>query len=223
MTTTDTRGRILDTAERLFATRGFAATSLRAITTEAGVNVAAVNYHFGSKEELIHAVFARRLEPVNAERLRLLDSCEHDAERRGRTPPLAAVLRALVGPPLRLSDDPGGKVVMRLLARAHSEPENRTLEIFTRQFTEIARRFVAALHIALPRLPEEEVFWRLHFAVGIMAHTMNDLQRLKLFSRGRCADPDIDHTITRVVRFLVAGFRSPAPSSGFAAQKGAHR
>ena len=75
----DTKDRILDTAERLFADKGYPATSLRDITNEAGVNLAAVNYHFGSKEALLSAVLDRRIGPVNEKRLELLDAAEAQA------------------------------------------------------------------------------------------------------------------------------------------------
>src|SRR5579863_9327890 len=91
-----TKDRLLDAAERLFAQHGIEATSLRVITREAGVNLAAVNYHFQSKEALMHAVIARRLDPINEKRLAMLDACEAKAGEG----PLAVdeVLHALLGP-----------------------------------------------------------------------------------------------------------------------------
>jgi AcrR family transcriptional regulator len=206
--TPGTKDRILDAAEKLFADQGFTATSLRAITTEAGVNLAAVNYHFGSKDGLMEAVFERRLAPLNQERISLLDALEASDEN----PPLEKILEAFVGPPLRLhrDTDRGGPVFMRLLGRTLTEPSQAFHEIFVRQFAEIAARFTPALERALPVVPTDEVFWRMHFAIGAMAHTMCDTFRLKLISAGRCdAGEDIDATIRRLVSFVAGGLRAP--------------
>src|SRR5690348_4560435 len=111
----ETKERILDTAERLFAARGYGATSLRSIIAAAQVNLAAVHYHFRTKEALLDAVLKRRLEPVNRERIALLDECEHAA---GDGPPrLECVLAALIAPPLRLARDPAYTDFVKLMGR----------------------------------------------------------------------------------------------------------
>jgi AcrR family transcriptional regulator len=206
--TPGTKDRILDAAEKLFSDQGFGETSLRAITTEADVNLAAVNYHFGTKDRLMEAVFERRLAPLNHERIALLDALEASDEN----PPLERILEAFVGPPLRLHRDidRGGPIFMRLLGRTLTEPSQAVIEIVVRQFAEIAARFTPALERALPFLPPDEVFWRMHFAIGAMAHTMCDSFRLKVISAGRCnAGEDIDATIRRLVSFIAAGLRAP--------------
>lgn len=199
----DTKTRILDSAEQLFAENGFAATSLRAVTGHAKVNLAAVHYHFGSKEALVEAVFGRRLRPLNDERLELLEACE--AEGGG----LDAILRALIGPALRLSRSHSDDVVMRLLGRMYSEPGQKIQEIFTEQFREVAMRFTAALRVVLPGLPAPEFFWRVHFMIGAMAHTMVDAHRIQFLSGGMCDPSDVEGNIDRLVAFVGAGFRAP--------------
>jgi len=203
----ETKEKILDSAEKLFARDGFPATSLRAITADAGVNLAAVHYHFGSKDALVEAVFTRRLEPLNQERLTLLDAVETSSEA---TSP-EKILEAFVGPPLRLLRDEkrGGATFMRLMGRTLTEPSQQVQEIFIRQFREIAGRFTAALKHALPGLPPEEIFWRMHFSIGAMAHTMSDTFRLRLISGGLCDSADVDATIHRLVTFLSAGMQAP--------------
>ena len=208
-----TKEKILDSAEKLFAVQGFDATSLRAITAGAGVNLAAVHYHFGSKDALLGAVFARRLEPLNRERLALLDS----VEASGQATSLEKIMEAFVGPPLRLHHDldRGGSMFMRLMGRTLAEPSQNVQEIFIQQFREIAGRFTAALKRAMPGLPPEEIFWRMHFAIGAMAHTMSDTFRLRLISGGLCDAGDVDSTIHRLVSFLSAGIRAPhTPATG---------
>jgi AcrR family transcriptional regulator len=211
----DTKERILDAAERLFADWGFAATSLRNITGEAGVNLAAVNYHFGSKDALIVAVFERRLEPLNRERLDLLDAAEKRAGDEG--PPIEEIVEAFIGPPLRASRDPqrGGLTFMRLLGHAMNQPKAQIRRQLAGQFREIAERFRVAVGRAFPELPDDEVLWRLLFMVGTMAHTMAMADELCELSEGLCDPTDVDALIARMVPFIVGGLQS-APASGLA-------
>jgi AcrR family transcriptional regulator len=206
----ETKERILDAAELLFADHGFAATSLRGITSEAEVNLASVHYHFGSKEELIRAVFQRRLEPLNRERLELLDQ----VEAAGGAPlPIEPVVRAFVGPALRMGQTLGttGETFMRMLGHASSEPSEQISRLFYEQFREVARRFQAAIQGALPHLDREEVFWRLMFMVGAMAHTLAVSKRLcRVFLDGR-EPPGAEAMLDRMVPFLVAGMEAPVP------------
>ncbi|MGH8722039.1 MAG: TetR/AcrR family transcriptional regulator, partial [Burkholderiales bacterium] len=111
-----TRTRILDAAEELFMQHGFEGTSMRQLTSRAGVNLAAVNYHFGSKDALIEAVFRRRLDPMNAARLAALDRLEDLSAEN--------IIRAFIGPSLRLIEDAkgGGRNFIRLLGRTYTEP-----------------------------------------------------------------------------------------------------
>jgi AcrR family transcriptional regulator len=207
---TGTKDRILDTAERLFAELGFAATSLRAITSEAEVNLAAVNYHFGSKEELFHYVFSRRIEPINRERLEMLAVFERDAV--DGLPDLEKILEAFLAPALRLCRDtsPGGRNFLRLMGRIYTEPGDYWKPIFS-QFEPIRARFETVLKRALPDLPPLELFWREHFLVGVMCHTIADTHRLEVISGGLCDPNDVDGMLRRLIGFLAAGLRSPAP------------
>ena len=204
----DTKGDILNAAERLFAARGPHATSLRQIISSAKVNLAAVHYHFGSKESLLQAVMARRLVPLNAERLTLLE--EQERAHGQLVVPLIKVLAALVGPALRLSRNPnkGGVVFMQLLGRCFMEPDPKIQAMLDRQLQEVAGRFIPALQRAVPKLPEEDFFWRIHFLVGAMAHTMADAERLRTFSGGRCNPDDTEAMIDHLVNFLSAGFKA---------------
>jgi len=171
MTQRDTPDRILDVAERHFAERGYARSSLRGMTGEAGVNLAAVHYHFGSKEALFRAVVERRIAPVNAERLRQLDAIE----ARGPAAPPAAdeLLRALFAPAMRFADPDQGAhaAFLRLMGRVHAESSER-LEALRPLFHEIHRRFLAAFARALPEVPRPELERRLHFSIGVMVHTL---------------------------------------------------
>lgn len=209
----DTKHKILRAAERLFARQGFSATSIRTITSQAKVNLAAMHYYFGSKDQLIAELFARRLAPLNQERLVRLDACEAEAENE--PPPLEKVLEAFVAPPLLLSRDPrrGGVLFMRLLGRAFSEPQEKIRDILYHQFTEVANRFISVLGRVLPHLSREELFWRFHFMIGSMAHTMQmmtDTQKLGEVAQVKVTF-DVEKVIQQFIPFLAEGFRTPAP------------
>ena len=202
----DTKAEILDAAEDLFARRGPNAVSLRQIIARAKVNLAAIHYHFGSKESLMQAVLARRLVPLNAERLALLE----EAGRQSRCVPLEKILEALVGPALRLSRDPkkGGSEFMRLLGRCYTEPDDNIQAMLNRQVAAVAERFMPEFQKALPNVAPVDLIWRLHFLVGAMAHTMADAERLRKFSEGACDPDDTEGTIQKLVTFLAAGMRA---------------
>jgi len=209
VTTLSTKDRILDAAEKLFADNGFAATSMRALTAEADVNLAAVHYHFGSKEALIEAVFARRLGPLNRERLDRLAELE---EAAGEDPPqLERIVEAFVGPALRMAhkSNPGGRVFMRLMGHTISQPDPRVREMFTEQFREVFERFVPVVQRCLPELEQDELIWRVFFMIGSMAHTMALSEEMQQFSRGRAPTPSPEMMVRRLVPFATAGLAAP--------------
>jgi AcrR family transcriptional regulator len=207
----DTRERILRAAEALFVDSGFASTSLRMITARAKVNLAAVNYHFGSKEELIREVFGRHLAPLNQARIAYLDRLE--AASGGRPLSLEKIIEAIVTPPLLVSRDPlkGGAVFLRLLGRAFSEPTEHMREFLPAQYREVVVRFKQALVQALPHLPEPELVWRMHFMFGAMSYAMAGNDALQLISTCNVEGADdAEAVIRRLVPFLTAGLQGEA-------------
>jgi AcrR family transcriptional regulator len=197
----ETKERILEAAERLFGARGFSATSLRSITAAAGVNVAAVHYHFGGREELARAVFARRVAPVNEQRLARLAALEAS----GGALDVEALLRALVEPAYAAAArDPGLRELGGMLL---AEPEEAREALAEELFGEVMRRFDAALRRALPELPASEVHDRLSFAVGAFVHVLAG--RATARPDGSRMAPDRTAQ-ERLVVFLAAGFRAPA-------------
>jgi len=205
----DTRRRILDVAEGLFAADGFAATSLRDITAAARVNLAAVNYHFGSKEALLAAVLERRVAPINAVRLQMLDEAEAKA---GRHPvDLEELLRALLAPPFRYPAEPNERRrFLQLTGRLSSMPHERVRVIVHDQFEEVTRRFVPAFRKALPHLDEEEVGWRIFLVIGAMLHTMTWCGVVETFD-GR--QRDSEEMLETLVAFAHRGMLAPARSA----------
>lgn len=204
---TDTKTALLDAAEELFAESGIAQSSLRSITTKAKANLASVNYHFGSKEGLVSAVFARRLRPLNQERLDLLAQCQRD---EGGRPDLRCLLRAFVEPAVNMisSDDVGDREFAKLLGRMLFEPSNELRSLIMEEFREVSEQFTAELSRVFPAASQEEIVWRFHFMVGSLAHTVAG--RYMISHRLECLqlpeDDDAGTLIDRLVGFLQMGW-----------------
>ncbi len=202
-----TKDRILDAAERLFAEKGFAQTSLRDITAEAGVNLAAVNYHFQSKDHLIGAVFDRRIRPLNERRIAMLDQVMKDA---GEGPvSVEGMLRAVLEPVVRMVSTPEGACAANLIGRAHTEPGDIFEHLFKGQFAPVVERVLEAARRALPELPEVELMWRMQFAIGAMSHVVAGRRHIQVVSGGRCDTSDVDGMLDRLIAFVAAGCRAP--------------
>ena len=207
-----TKARILDAAEALFMEHGFEATSLRAITAAAAANLAAVNYHFGSKEVLFQAVLTRRLDPMNQERVDILTRLEIEAAPRPL--PCDRILSAMFIPALRLARDPerGGKNFLRLLGRASADPAPFIRKFLAEQYAVMIARFKAAFGRALPDLPKRELSWRLHFIMGALSYTLAGTDALRLIAELTPAETANDELLlNRLAPFLLAGLQSPLP------------
>ncbi len=202
-----TRERLLTVAERLFAERGFNGVSVRALTAEAGVNLASVGYHFGSKEGLIAAIFDRRCRPMMQERQRLLAAC---AERPGRPPLLEQVIEAFVRPAMSQATDAagGGAIFTRLRAVLRHENSELARRLIAENFDATSARFVEALHRCLPRLGRDAIHWRFHFLLSALYYTTIDPGRIRHISGGRCDPADTETAVRELVRFVAAGFRA---------------
>ena len=192
-----TRSAILNAAERLYAERGFADVTLRDIVAAAGVNLAAVNYHFGSKDELIAELFVTRSLATNRERLSELKAAEADGGGRA---PIEAVLRALVGPTLRgcLGPENEQSAAARFMIRASIEAVAPIRRIKNREIDHL-RKFAAAMRRSLPDRDEVELYWGLHFALAMAHQTIRDSERLTKLSEGLCDLNDVEGIIERIV------------------------
>lgn len=208
----ETKRQLLDAAEDVIAEHGVAGASLRAITKRARANLAAVNYHFGSKLALVRALVARRLRPVNAERLRLLDAAE---ARAGDDPPaLVDLVRAFVGPVVRYGA--GHPVrrqrIARIFGRALSQQDTALRGMLIEELQEVILRFGAAFGRALPHLDRVDLMWRIHFMVGSMAHSLAAGDLIAHVTQGLCDPDDTEGQVERLTSFLCAGLAAPAPS-----------
>src|SRR5215472_1032426 len=201
MPSDQTRTAILAAAERLYAERGFSDVTLRDIVAEANVNLAAVNYHFGSKDELIAELFVTRSLALNRERLRQLKAAE---DRGGGVADIAEILRALVGPTLRgcLGPENQRATPARFMIRVSIESVPAIRRIRNREIDHL-RKFIAAMRRSLPERSDVELYWGLHFALAMAQQTVRDSERLTKLSDGKCNVDDVDGVIERVIDVAV--------------------
>jgi AcrR family transcriptional regulator len=197
MPTDHTKAAILNAAERLYAERGFADVTLRDIVAAADVNLAAVNYHFGSKDELIAELFVSRSLATNRERLNELKAGE---EAGGGRADIDAIVRALVGPPLRgcLGPERERSTAARFMILASIESVPPIRRIKNREIDHL-RKFAAALRRSLPASSEVDLYWGLHFALAMAHQTIRDSERLMKLSDGKCDLDDVEDIIDRIV------------------------
>jgi AcrR family transcriptional regulator len=199
-----TKAAVLATAERLFAEQGLRAVSVRDITAEAGVNLASVNYHFGSKDALVFEIFRRRTAELSRERARRL----HQAiDRHGGSPPVREILEALIAPPLiwsRIGHE--RRTALQFIIRARSEGGEDVREVLRTDVSHL-RPFADALLAARPDLPAEEVYWRLHFTLGMIHNNrFAEFDRLHVLSGGATREGEAERLLARMLDFAEAGF-----------------
>jgi len=198
-----TKDRILGAAEELFAQHGFGGTSLRQVTGRADVNIAAVNYHFGSKENLINEVFRRRMDEMSQQRLAMLAQA-----REAHPGDLQPVLAAFVEPALALARDrQGGGAFIRVIARAYAEKNDGLRKFLSEQYGHVPREFARAIAECVPHLDKEQLYWRLDFLSGALTYAMSDFGLIKrppgvseIAHRKRAAE--------ELIRFTSAGIQS---------------
>src|SRR5882724_4459665 len=201
----DTKSRILDVAEEMFAEQGLDRASIRDITKKAGVNLAAINYHFGSKEDLIAAVFERRVVPVNEARLAALDMVEKAAGKK--SPKLEDILEAFIRPALQssLEASKGGTAFSKLFGRCLSEPSPEVEALLKRQFEPLLERMDSALMKALPHLSRSDIFWCMKFTFGALHHWLLTKDR---FLPAWLEKVEVEEQIKKLISFSAAGFRA---------------
>jgi AcrR family transcriptional regulator len=204
----ETRQRIIEAAEKLFAMRGVEAVSIRDITRAAGVNLAAINYHFRTKYGLAGEVFKQCIDPVNARRLELLDNVEKKAG--AKAPALEAVLEAMIRPCVERGFDhkQDNETFLRLTGRCLSEPNVEIDEIVRPLFDKLIRRFEAAFLRALPGLDSEELFWRIKFMAGALHYSLLTCGKQKYLPVKLRKTLNAEGLIQRLVTFTAAGLRA---------------
>jgi AcrR family transcriptional regulator len=204
----DAQTRLLDAAERLFAEHSYHGISLRTITAEADVNIAAANYYFGSKEGLFRAVFERRLEPMNRQRREMLESCVVRAG--GATPPAEDVIAAFLAPAIRISASPGSEMFRKLSGRASADPSPEVRRVVYSLYDPITQLFVDVLRRSCPHLTRKDLFWRLTCIYGAMMYVRADNGRLQRFFGDDLTTSDSEDTLRHIIPFLAAGLKLPS-------------
>lgn len=203
-----TRSKILDAAERLFAERGYTAVSMRSITGAAGVNVAAIHFHFASKEALFEAIFNRRVQPINAARLVGLRAAQSRGSRHGVD--LSSVLNAFVAPHLEAAKgfDAGSIVLLQFMARAAAEPDASIQAVLSKEFDPVWVELSKAVRRALPDASNEAIGWGLFFALGALYFINPGRGWLAALTSNRCNASDAEAAMQYLLPFLTAGMRA---------------
>jgi AcrR family transcriptional regulator len=198
--------RILDCAERAFATGGYNATPLQQIAHAAKVNQALVSYYFGSKEKLYQAIFLRRGLELSQERLRLLDALETN----GRAPTVEQLIECFLVPAIKMGyEGSARRDFLRLQARLQNEPKEITSKLRAIVYDDVTRRFVAAFQRALPKIDAETIVWRVVMMIGAYLYLVSDSSRLEQLSGGRCKVNNAGELIEQLSAFMAGGFRQP--------------
>ena len=200
---TSTKERILTAAETLFAQRGFDGASLRQLTASAGVNLAAVNYHFGSKEKLVEQVFKRRLDALNQRRLAELAKV---AGKPATT--LEDVLAAYIRPALELSHEGNGSLFMRVLARAFAEHDDTLRQFLSENYGHVMKQFTAEFARLLPQLDKAELYWRIDLVTGALTHAMSGFGMIQR-KDNVTEQQHREQTAAHLIRFAAAGLSHP--------------
>ncbi|WP_251359320.1 TetR/AcrR family transcriptional regulator [Kangiella sp. TOML190] len=210
-----TKARILDAAEQLFAERGFAETSLRTITARAKVNLASVNYHFGSKKSLIQDVFDRFLSDYTTGLIQRLAELEKELAQDGKASEQAldteTLLKALVSPLLILERKRKASIsiFMRLLGRAYAETQGHLRRYVTEKYGFVLVRFTMLFQQAYPNLSNDQIFWRLHYTLGSLIFTLAGSDALREISAVDFKrEMAIEDVIDEMIPFLAAGMKA---------------
>lgn len=201
-----THDRILRTAERLFAERGFNGVSVRDLAAAARVNIASIGYHFGSKEGLLSEVYRRHCEPMIEERLRGLEAALRVPGKRR----VAALIEAFIRPALKKVEVDGGETFIRLRAVLSGENSELLEKLVAENFDQSSQKFIDALCDALPHLAKKDVWWRFHFLLGTVYYTAAGPHRVYAYSHGRCDPSNTEEVIAELVPFLTRAFLASA-------------
>lgn len=199
-----TKSKILDMAEKLFAENGVQGTSLRQIISKAGVNIASVHYHFGSKEIVIQEIFRRRFEPLQRQKIETLEKLRDEVQ--GKPIATEKLIRAFIEPHLRMQLK--NKNRSKILFRLFGELENALNKIELPPegpFIKAFELYIEAFQETLPHLSEDEIKWRMKFMMGAM-HSIFIQQSFPKWMPMRQDEFDEEQLFENLVEFSTAGF-----------------
>ncbi len=205
----DTKQRILDAAEYLFAQDGYRGTSLRAITARADVNLAAVNYHYGSKKVLVEEVIKRRILPLNSIRKKRLEEVRAGASQSGEKPDIRSVLTAFIEPTLYFKEEnPGAEHFFIFIGRSFTDPDDTVRDVFVRYIKPLFKLLFDIACEALPGYPADLVFWRLHYTLGALFHTLHICGNIKHEFENMKSKTDAQSMIDLIIPYVTAGMKA---------------
>ena len=211
----DTRGSILDAAEDLFSKHGFYGVTIREVAREAGVDTALVHYYFGAKRELFDAVFLRRAEVWNNERVEAINryALANTGKSGSAAMTLEGLLRAFLEPPFQwsLKGGPGWKHYSALVAQTNANPAFGG-ETMARYFDPAIHRLIELVKVVLPEAREVDLYWAYHNLSGALTLTLGETGRIDRLSGGLCRSGDLETACDYMVRFASAGFRAVCPA-----------
>ena len=208
-----TRKRLIDATARLFAQNGYNGLTLRSVAREANANLAAANYHFGSKDAMVLEMLRERVQPINARRLELLELAKREKEGQ----PLEAheIFHSLIFP---IGEEISRSTQSRcslaqLVARTFTEPARFIERMHQRFFSQIAEIYFRELSLAYPLAPSHEIYWHLHLAISSMLGALAQHRRLDAFTQGVCSEEQGEEMIGRLIQFVTHGFDQGIRSS----------
>jgi len=206
----DTKERLLDAGEKFFSRDGYHCTSLRTLTREACVNLAAVNYHFGSKEELLRAVIQRRLVPLNLARTKRLQAVRERARQDKQRPDAREVLQAFIEPIFAFKESvAGARDFIALIGRSFSEPDDTVRTIFMQLIEPLFHLFSELLAESVPELSRDVFCWRLHFIIGAMANTLQGAIGGHICGPDEKSTPPTGELMDMYLAFVTSGLKAP--------------
>lgn len=210
---TDTKNRLLNATERLFASHGFAGVTMRGVADRAHTNIASAHYHYGSKEGMVMAMLKRRIEPINANRLKYLGDSRSLAGDRALRP--REIFRALILPVCHeiAKSAATRENLAQLVARSFTEPARFIQKMHQRFFRELSENFVAELQRTYPKASPKDLYWNLHLVISSMLGTFAQHRRLGDFSKGICDENDVEDLSRRLIDFVSTGFEAGINSS----------
>ncbi len=204
-----TRELILEKAEELFAAKGIEGASIRDITAAAGVNLAAINYHFETKEGLVKALFISRMEPMEQRRRLLLDAVEEKARQSCKPLTIEAVMEAFILPMLEQGyHKRGNQAFFKMLGRSFGEPNKQIHELVRKHADETRRRFDAALISIFPHLQPEELFWKINFTMGAVHHSLLTFAHVASLRQKPAYHPTLEDMMRWLIPYVSAGFQA---------------
>lgn len=209
----ETKCRLLQTTEKLFAEHGFAGVTMRRVAKLGNTNLASAHYHFGSKESMVLEMLKSRVKPINQMRLKLLAESRNLAN--GKALSIKTILSALISPiGDEISKSSHSRLILaQLVARSFTEPARFIEKMHRKFFSELSEVFMTELRFTYPQVRDVDLYWNFHLAISSMLGALAQHRRLNDISKGNCNENDTQALIDRLVIFTANGFEAGIKNS----------